>query len=245
MGKAFAARCRADHNCAGSLGKEIRRLAEATTPADAAARISGLGYIALSAPNSFGFPVGDYVSNYTSRQGELVVGSRRGSGAAGKGPSWPQARRVSTAASWPPRGLLTRPLRPHAALARWPRPLACPDVLDAMYAGVYVPLWSGPTVTTTYRGQKRYDGAFRTPLPVCVGLLACAPCRRLRAPTWSGPRPARLAHASAPLRRVSHSALPSPSPPPPPPPPPPPAPVPPGQHHLLHQGLGAADRLEV
>lgn len=42
-------------------------------------------------------------------------------------------------------------------------------MIDAVFAGVYVPLWSGPTVTTPFRGKKRYDGAFRVPLPCPLG----------------------------------------------------------------------------
>jgi hypothetical protein len=44
-------------------------MTEKMMPQDAAKRISGIGYIALSSPNYAGFPVGDYVVNYTSRQG--------------------------------------------------------------------------------------------------------------------------------------------------------------------------------
>lgn len=69
-GKAFAARCRAKHNCAGVLSEEVQKTAEQLAPSDAAARLSGVGYIALSSPNVLGVPVGHYVVNYTSREGE-------------------------------------------------------------------------------------------------------------------------------------------------------------------------------
>lgn len=74
-GKEFAARCRANHNCAGSLGQEVARMSQKLTPPDAAKKINGVGYIALSSPNFWGYPVGDYVVNYKTRQGEswLVV----------------------------------------------------------------------------------------------------------------------------------------------------------------------------
>ena len=69
IGKSFAARCRANHNCAGTLSDEILRTSELLTPPDAAERLSGRGYIALSSPNVLGWPVGAYVVNFTSRAG--------------------------------------------------------------------------------------------------------------------------------------------------------------------------------
>lgn len=108
VGKDFVARCRAKNNCASVLSEEILAVTEKLAPPDIAERISGIGYIALAYPNANGWPIGDYVSNYTSRA----------------------------------------------------------DAISAIYAGTYLPMWGGPTMTTTkFRGKPYYDGALRTPLP--------------------------------------------------------------------------------
>jgi hypothetical protein len=66
-----------------------------------------------------------------------------------------------------------------------------------------VPLWSGPSMTTDFRGGRFYDGALRTPLPCPLGLAYCVTVNVLppidvhtlladlgRPATWAGVRAA-------------------------------------------------------
>ncbi|KIZ04622.1 hypothetical protein MNEG_3337 [Monoraphidium neglectum] len=114
LGKDFAARCRANYNCAGTLGDEVVRMADKVMPADAHIRLSNMSvaYMALSTPaGRVGIPEGDYVTKFKSRQ----------------------------------------------------------DLMDAVHAGVYVPLWSGPDAMTKFRNETTYDGAYRSPMPCPTG----------------------------------------------------------------------------
>ncbi|KAI8469754.1 MAG: hypothetical protein J3K34DRAFT_274428 [Monoraphidium minutum] len=113
IGKEFAGRCRANYNCAGTLGEEVARVANKVAPQDADKRLNqmGVAYMTLSTPaGRLGVPEGGFVNKFESRQ----------------------------------------------------------DLMDAMHAGVYVPLWSGPSSTTKFRNQTVYDGAYRSPMP-CPG----------------------------------------------------------------------------
>lgn len=77
LGKDFAARCRANYNCAGTLGDEVVRMADKVMPADAHIRLSNMSvaYMALSTPaGRVGIPEGDYVTKFKSRQGEPCRG---------------------------------------------------------------------------------------------------------------------------------------------------------------------------
>jgi hypothetical protein len=47
------------------------------------------------------------------------------------------------------------------------------DMAAAASASSYIPLWSGKTPTTTYRGMEAYDGFFSDSQPCPPGVKAC------------------------------------------------------------------------
>jgi hypothetical protein len=47
------------------------------------------------------------------------------------------------------------------------------DVVRLISTTTYIPLWNAPNVTTTYRGERAYDGSFTVSLPCPPGVTRC------------------------------------------------------------------------
>ncbi|KAI8468390.1 MAG: hypothetical protein J3K34DRAFT_459882 [Monoraphidium minutum] len=82
------------------------------------------------------------------------------------------------------------------------------DLAQAIRTGVYIPMWSGPSMTRMFRGKRAYDGGFRRALPCPPNVTYCVTASVLPPldfhellDTLSEPHTARL------LRRALSSTL--------------------------------------
>lgn len=58
------------------------------------------------------------------------------------------------------------------------------ELSEAIRTGVYLPMWSGPSMTRRFKGLRAYDGGFRQNMPCPPGVTYCVTVSALPPVTW-------------------------------------------------------------